>query len=747
MKRSRSPDDRDGSIAAEENVPKAMTTEENGEISCSIEETNRVRALLGLKPLKTDKPSSQQAEDNYRERVEKDAKVREAEAIRDRVEKARNKRLMNASLEGRSIAEQAEEENGASLSAAEWVRRSRVKAVENEREREKRKALEAQRKFDEEDNNNYTSSDLKGLKVMHKTTAFESGTDVVLTLADSKVLEVDEITGRYKGINEDEDILENVNLTEEDKRLDREKRAKRAARPVYSGLDDDEFDELQFGEKKSILSHYDKEKKRGPAMMLGAGGSLQDTSMRSENLKFDYTDSSEIVLGRPATAQSLKVELSEGNDFYTKAEYASFAKPKKSKKKRVSRKKENDVDEKSIEAILAEEAAMAVVPSSDRGSRTGRTGSHTQEVTMEEKRRVEDYNNAVRKAAESNKFSSSVVEAPSLVVEDDDAEIAQSLARARRIAQMKQKLEQSEEDSGARHALELVSKVKNSLQSSSKDGVMEVEEIAKSSAGLVFTSTTEFTARLQARLNERARDKAEQALKTALSSSSSSLPVMQREMSLNSMNSDEKEYINNVGMQRNNDDDIDEDDEWAAIDRDVPMDVDGNEKEDDDDDLEFVHRQPLVGSSMAATLALLKGSGELGKAQQLAGRSKDGEYDPSGVITGDVILEYRDKDGRKLTQKEAYRQLCYKFHGYGPSNNKIEKRLKAQELKNKSYSSKAGADKGTMKDFLSTQEATGKAYVTIDGGRNINATAFTAAVNSRKKEAEKVKIKNAKKSQ
>lgn len=33
-------------------VPKAIVTEDNGEISCSIEETNRIRTLLGLKPLK-----------------------------------------------------------------------------------------------------------------------------------------------------------------------------------------------------------------------------------------------------------------------------------------------------------------------------------------------------------------------------------------------------------------------------------------------------------------------------------------------------------------------------------------------------------------------------------------------------------------------------------------------------------------------------------------------------------------------
>jgi U4/U6.U5 tri-snRNP-associated protein 1 len=95
-----------------------------------------------------------------------------------------------------------------------------------------------------------------------------------------------------------------------------------------------------------------------------------------------------------------------------------------------------------------------------------------------------------------------------------------------------------------------------------------------------------------------------------------------------------------------------------------------------DDQLGFVHRQPLVAQGMAATLALLKGSGELRKADQLAGRAKDSrQYDPSNTDLG-IKLEYRDEFGRKLTQKEAFRQLSYKFHGYGPSQKKKEKRLK-----------------------------------------------------------------------
>lgn len=51
--------------------------------------------------------------------------------------------------------------------------------------------------------------------------------------------------------------------------------------------------------------------------------------------------------------------------------------------------------------------------------------------------------------------------------------------------------------------------------------------------------------------------------------------------------------------------------------------------------------------------------------------------DPSAKVDG-VKLEYRDEFGRKLTQKEAFRQICYRFHGYGPGKKAKEKRLKVR---------------------------------------------------------------------
>ncbi|KAL3902814.1 MAG: hypothetical protein SGPRY_011914, partial [Prymnesium sp.] len=36
---------------------------------------------------------------------------------------------------------------------------------------------------------------------------------------------------------------------------------------------------------------------------------------------------------------------------------------------------------------------------------------------------------------------------------------------------------------------------------------------------------------------------------------------------------------------------------------------------------------------------------------------------------------YHDEYGRKMTQKQAFRQLSWKFHGKGPSKRNREKRM------------------------------------------------------------------------
>ena len=130
-------------------------------------------------------------------------------------------------------------------SAADWVTNNRISAIQKEKSK-KLPELQSKRLDEEEEEllnqvkASYTASDLKGLKVMHEHKDFQEGKEIILTLADTDILERDEY-GKPVGLKEDEDVLENVNMADNDRKIARDKTIKRSRQPVYSGIDDYEF--------------------------------------------------------------------------------------------------------------------------------------------------------------------------------------------------------------------------------------------------------------------------------------------------------------------------------------------------------------------------------------------------------------------------------------------------------------------------------------------------------------------------
>lgn len=49
-------------------------------------------------------------------------------------------------------------------------------------------------------------------------------------------------------------------------------------------------------------------------------------------------------------------------------------------------------------------------------------------------------------------------------------------------------------------------------------------------------------------------------------------------------------------------------------------------------------------------------------------------------------MKYFDKRGHELKGKEAFRQMCWKFHGKMPSHRKQEKRRQKEEVETKKMS-------------------------------------------------------------
>ncbi|KJZ80410.1 hypothetical protein HIM_00260 [Hirsutella minnesotensis 3608] len=249
--------------------------------AATIEETNRIRLSLGMKPLPVPgaQPSQQvqlsdesdgdgeaastletrqaQAYDNYKEHLEAEAARKRREAKAAAVRKAREAAQRFALLDGKGLGD---DKKGEDLDAKSWLtgQKKRQKKIEKARKLEEElAAAEAAAAAAVR----YTSKDLAGIKVAHDSSAFLEGNEQILTLKDTTIDQ-----------NEEEgDELENVDLREGERlteRLDLKKR-----RPGYDPNDEDE------GER-GILAQYDEEinGKRSKKFTLDADGAIAELS-------------------------------------------------------------------------------------------------------------------------------------------------------------------------------------------------------------------------------------------------------------------------------------------------------------------------------------------------------------------------------------------------------------------------------------------------------------------------------------
>lgn len=263
----------------------AMVTDSGGEISCSIAETNRLRASLGLKPLDiTPKPQKEGSKDAPIDaasiRADEDAE-RQAEDMRAKIAEMKRQRLAQSKVMAKKgLGEVSDDEDD----VASWVSKARKKQKKAANDMARRMAEQDEQ--DEKDE--YTSRDLKGMKVsllpsfyfpispspspfpippspphqlsthrmaicqqvQHEADTFKEGETVILTLADSRIVKREHGEGF---VNDDEDVLENVNMSEFEKTAIAKEKAKKRAK--YQNVDDDEF--TAGGKSTNLLSKYD----------------------------------------------------------------------------------------------------------------------------------------------------------------------------------------------------------------------------------------------------------------------------------------------------------------------------------------------------------------------------------------------------------------------------------------------------------------------------------------------------------
>jgi U4/U6.U5 tri-snRNP-associated protein 1 len=213
----------------------------------SIEETNALRAKLGLKPLNvgsnitpaseatggalTTEQQDSLAAANYKRKQEEDKKARDREAAAERIRKVRERAERQRLLVGKTLGEEEDEEDTLS-----WIKRTKSQAAPEVKPKQQEAAA------------SYSTANLAGLKVGHNLEDVDGGEDVILTLKDGDVLD-----------DEAGDELVNVSIAEQErtkKRLERKKR-----KSVYAADDDEDMDEAT-GERK-ILAHYDHDMDEG----------------------------------------------------------------------------------------------------------------------------------------------------------------------------------------------------------------------------------------------------------------------------------------------------------------------------------------------------------------------------------------------------------------------------------------------------------------------------------------------------
>ena len=288
----------------------------------SIEQNNKIRVALGLKPLPVpgstgpifkegaegtssedeeseEEPGStlesRQAEagENWRKLQEQEQGRKKREERNAAIRKAREAAQKNVKLEGPTLGQSGDVD----MDTKTWLRQSRKKQKTIERDRAKKLARELEER---EQQPEYTAVDLAGIHVGHEAGEFVGGDEHILTLKDTAVDAEDE----------EGDELEDLQLRDQEKVEDRLQAKKR--KPVYDPTEENtgilaQYDEEIEGKKRKRFTldaegstAEDREAKRAETLALGNGKKAISLDIGLEPAPVsDYMDISEVKIKKP----------------------------------------------------------------------------------------------------------------------------------------------------------------------------------------------------------------------------------------------------------------------------------------------------------------------------------------------------------------------------------------------------------------------------------------------------------------
>lgn len=678
----------------------------SGDVSLSIEETNKLRAKLGLKPLELNENKKELGtkEDPVVAETINPVLIQKQKDMREKLAAMKEKRIQNQKLgKVKSLADDDWLDD-----TAAWVEKSRKMAKEKEMAEKRAKLLEemdeefgvsslVEEEFGQSRKDAYTSGDLKGLKVQHKVESFNEGQTVILTLQDKGVLE------------EEEDVLVNVGLVDKEKAEKNVELKKK--KPDYKPYEEEEsVDDMVTFKSHSVLSKYDEEieGEKKKSFRLNTGGFADGERERELQA---------IKEALRNQAQSLEMpSLTIASEYYTPEEMVGFKKTKRRVKK-IRKKEKQTVGVEHLDDTR----------SSDFGSRTRGRGRKPvdedgEEVKEEEESRIPNVvpqmSDDIRMAEMDISEDEDFTPPEPAVIEEDEAEqeLQKQLEKQRKLKQ-KQLLKDSGE------------KVAEQIKVLGKD---DHDNDPEKRNNIVFNATSEFCRTL------------------------GDIPTYglsgNREDQEDIMDFEQEEEKDDAG---NSDSDMDENVGWST----VNLDEEQKQPDFSTASATILDEEPIVNSGLAAALLLCKNKGLLDTQMQKVARVRapkgalpndnyciedkmgfDDKYSRREEYRGftqdfkekdsykpDVKIEYVDESGRKLTPKEAFRQLSHRFHGKGSGKMKTERRMKKLEeealLKKMSSSD---TPLGTVALLQEKQKSQKTPYIVLSGsGKSMNANTIT----------------------
>ncbi|KZT40009.1 SART-1 protein [Sistotremastrum suecicum HHB10207 ss-3] len=651
------------------------------EESISLEETNKIRISLGLKPLTDDKAPSgdkdKEAADNYAKQREREAKERDTKRIVDRIAKVKNKRELNASLTGATLADPDADVDD----AMKWIRKSKKR--EKELARKRQEELENMDKAFQEE---YGEKDLVGLKVSHDFEDLDEGEARILTLKDSRILD------------NEEDELQNIDMAEDEKtRKNNELKTKKRD---YTGYDDDEFVPGHQGLKRAVLSKYDEDidgtKETG--FRLGAGVTKSD----HKDIKMDEEQTIAVNRSLLSIDYSKNQEMSD----YVREGDVGFKKPK-TKKKRQNRRalteadlgipdedkptdSPMDIDEKAsskplrdLDANFVDDDELQAALARERRAKMKKVRSvnnlNPEDIARkiaEEREKETSEANGIKKEEEQ---VADLGDAPSEgLLFDDTSEFVRSIAYDPQVIKIQiptaNKSLKPEDSTDAR------------MESDDSDDEMEVGEVANDDEAVLMA--------IENAMNVDAAPVKEEDIPVGTSSEqtfgsgmASTLNILRQQGVLHEASAEERERER---VQR-------ERDRWLAE-----------------------HRANLARRELEKMRS--RGTNKDQSTREYENRVREQQEIRETVETfkdykPDVNIVYHDEFGRVLTPKEAWKALSHRFHGKGSGKAKTEKRLKriAEEKKKEAMAS-GDTPLSMNRAFQIRQEKAGQAHMVLSVG-------------------------------